>query len=639
MVRLDILAPRRSGEALLRAVHRTGVVHLVPFEAPAAAELALFGLEPAGAPLARSRRLLDQLTELRAVLGVAPVRPADIAGLWDLDLAALERRVADLSAVRAEAGALAAERQGLAAAAAQIARYRELIEGLERVAGRVPVLPGYATAGIIVGGRDRAVLPLLREELEATTAGRCELVAGDLDRDRVAALLVFPLRDAPAVASLIGSRNLEEIALPDELAGARLGEIGPGLAERLDRLAEQARACDERLARLAAGTGPLTAALAEVVADRVAELEALGDAGVSDHLVCVGGWVPADAVERLRAGLRGEVGDTVVVEERPSGERPPAGAPVAFRNRRFARAFEPLTTFVAVPRYGTLDPTPLLALFVPAFIGLMIGDAGYGLVFLALLGLVRWRLGHLPLVRDVWPIGLAAAIATIAFGVLFGEWFGDLGGRTLGLEPIWMSREESFIPLLELTIAIGIGQVGLGLLLGAANAARLHRRREALGRVAMAVVLGTGLVALGSLAGLLPRDVGVVALVALGGAVVIATLSLGAAGPVEALGLAGRVLSYARLTAIGLASVTLAVVANRLGGLVENVVVGALIALLLHALNLAIGVFDASIQGLRLQYVEFFGTFFEAGGVQYAPFRSALDRPADPSPAGSPGGS
>jgi V/A-type H+-transporting ATPase subunit I len=561
-----------------------------------------------------------------------------VAALWDLDLAALERRVADLAAVRAEAGEVAAERQGLVAAAAQVARYRELIDSLERVAGRVPVLPGYATAGIIVGSRDRAVLPLLRDELESTTGGRCELVTGDLDRDRLAALLVFPLRDAPAVASLIGGRNLEEIALPDELVGAPLGEIGPGLAERHGRLVGRARACDERLARLAADIGPLTGALTEVVADRVAELEALGDAGVSDHLVCLAGWAPADAIGRLGDVLRRDAGDAVVVVERPAGGRPPAGAPVAFRNGRFARAFEPLSTFVAVPRYGTLDPTPLLALFLPAFIGLMIGDAGYGLVLLALLAVVRWRLGHLRLVRDFWPIGLAAAVAVIAFGILFGEWFGDLGRRTLGLEPIWMSREESFIPLLVLTIAIGIGQVGLGLLLGAANAARLRQRREALGRLAMAVVLAAGLVALGSLAGLLPPNVGVAALVGLGGATVIATLSLGAAGPVEAIGLAGRVLSYARLTAIGLASVTLAVVANRLGGLVENVVVGALIALLLHALNLGIGVFDASIQGLRLQYVEFFGTFFEAGGVQYTPFRSALDRPVDPSPAGNPGG-
>ncbi len=83
---------------------------------------------------------------------------------------------------------------------------------------------------------------------------------------------------------------------------------------------------------------------------------------------------------------------------------------------------------------------------------------------------------------------------------------------------------------------------------------------------------------------------------------------------------------------------TLAVVANRLGSLAGNLVVGALIAGLLHALNLGIGIFDASIQGLRLHYVEFFGTFVESGGTAYDPFRSELGGLAGSPFDGSPGG-
>jgi len=119
----------------------------------------------------------------------------------------------------------------------RVGRYRELVAGLERVAGRVPVLPGYGATGIVVGARHRAVFPLLRDELEALTGGRCEVVTGDLDADRVAALLVYPLRDAPAVQTLIGGRNLEEIALPDELAGAPLSESGPASPTATRRLA------------------------------------------------------------------------------------------------------------------------------------------------------------------------------------------------------------------------------------------------------------------------------------------------------------------------------------------------------------------------------------------------------------------
>jgi V/A-type H+-transporting ATPase subunit I len=638
MVRVDIVAPRHAGEALLRAVHRAGVVHLVPFEPPRDAGPALFGVEPASVPTARARQLVDRLAELQATLGAVPPRPAAVAELWELGLAELERREALLEPVRAQAGHLAAERARLTAARDRVARYRELIAGLERVAGHVPILPGFGATGIVVGSRHRAVFPLLREELETLTGGRCELVTGELDAERVAALLIYPLRDAAAVQSLVGGRNLEEIALPDEDAGVPLPELAPRLAARQARLAGEIVAADEALADLARREAPSVAALLAVATDRLTELEVLAGAGVSDHLACLSGWVPADEVGELARRLDHEVEGAAVVVERAAERRPPPGAPVALRNGPFLRAFEPLTTFVAVPRYGTLDPTPLLALTFPAFAGLMIGDAGYGLVLLAILALVRWRLGSSPLVRAIWPIGLAAGLATVVFGVLFGEWFGDLGRRVAGVEPLWISREEGLIPLLVLAVAIGVAQVGLGLILAAVNAVRLRERRAAVGHLAIAVVLGTGIVGLGSIAGVVPAGVGVAALVALGGAFVLAFFSLGLAGPIEALGLLGRVLSYARLTAIALASVTLALVANELGGLAGNVVVGALIALLLHALNLGIGVFDASIQGLRLHYVEFFGTFVESGGTPYAPFASVLAPLAEPSGAGMPGG-
>ena len=84
-------------------------------------------------------------------------------------------------------------------------------------------------------------------------------------------------------------------------------------------------------------------------------------------------------------------------------------------------------------------------------------------------------------------------------------------------------------------------------------------------------------------------------------------------------------LSYARLMAIGLASVMLAVVANRLGGVAGNLLVGFAIALVFHVLNFGLGFFDASIQALRLHYVEFFGKFVERGGRRFCPFVSALD--------------
>ena len=101
--------------------------------------------------------------------------------------------------------------------------------------------------------------------------------------------------------------------------------------------------------------------------------------------------------------------------------------------------------------------------------------------------------------------------------------------------------------------------------------------------------------------------------------------------PVEFLSTLGNILSYARIMALGVASVMLAVVANRMVGAIGSVTVGVMFALLFHLVNFAIGLFSPTIHALRLHYVEFFGKFYSPGGVRYTPFRHwAHEGPAVP---------
>ncbi len=93
-------------------------------------------------------------------------------------------------------------------------------------------------------------------------------------------------------------------------------------------------------------------------------------------------------------------------------------------------------------------------------------------------------------------------------------------------------------------------------------------------------------------------------------------------GPIEFIGLIGNILSYLRIAAIGMASVYLAKVANDIAGFLGNLIVGVIIALLLHTLNLALGAFSPTIHSLRLHYVEFFRKFYEGGGRPYQPFQA-----------------
>ena len=90
----------------------------------------------------------------------------------------------------------------------------------------------------------------------------------------------------------------------------------------------------------------------------------------------------------------------------------------------------------------------------------------------------------------------------------------------------------------------------------------------------------------------------------------------------EFIGLMGNILSYLRIAAIGLASVYLAQVANQMAGKLGNLVLGALVAVLIHALNLVMGAFSPTIHSLRLHYVEFFRKFYQGGGRPYEPFES-----------------
>jgi V/A-type H+-transporting ATPase subunit I len=621
MRRLDVVAPRRDARRLLRALHRTGAVHLAPIAEEDRRDVAFRRPGGVADPLARAAA---SIAELRRAI-VAPDAPrALVADLWELDDAGLVARVGELAAVQTRAAELEAERVRLTAARTRSEGYRSLIDGLQTIVDRLPAIQGYAATAIVVQARYRAVLGLLREELEELTGGRCEVMAADLSNERVGAALLYPQRQAAEVRSLLGGKDLEEVPLPDEFAGLPFTEIERRLVAGLEAAEARTAELEAELVDLGRRHGAQVAALEAVLRDRAAESAALAEALESEHLVVVSGWVPADRVEEVRRTVEAELGPAAAVVERPLRPGEEREAPVAFQNRSVLRPFEELASFVSVPRYGSLDPTPYVAMTLPVFVGLMVGDVGYGLVLLALLALAKRRWPRSSVLSRALPIGVLAGVSTIAFGFLFGELFGEAGARAVGLHPVWLDRREATVEFLVLAIAIGAAQVVVGLVLGMLNALLLRSRSMLLERVAMLVGLVAVALVLGWLAGPLPAALGYLGAAALVAAVAVLVATLGLAGPIELVGTVGNILSYARLMAIGLASVMLAVVANELGALTDNLLVGGLVALLLHSLNIALGFFDSSIQGLRLHYVEFFSKFVVPGGVRFAPFTSAL---------------
>jgi V/A-type H+-transporting ATPase subunit I len=175
------------------------------------------------------------------------------------------------------------------------------------------------------------------------------------------------------------------------------------------------------------------------------------------------------------------------------------------------------------------------------------------------------------------------------------------------------------MPFLLLAVALGAVHILLGLGLGVASLVRRHPR-QALGRGLSGVMIILVILALLAAVKVLPGGFFTPAVIGLLVAFPLLILLEGVVAPIELLSTVGNILSYARIMALGVASVMLAVVANRMAGAIGSVAVGVLFALLFHLVNFAIALFSPTVHALRLHYVEFFGKFYSPGGVRYQPF-------------------
>jgi V/A-type H+-transporting ATPase subunit I len=553
----------------------------------------------------------------------------------------------DLAAVAARAEGVAAAVQ---AAVGKVDALRDERDALPRhiasLRRLLPLLPefvelrSYATIVLLVERRHEGLLDLLRTHLERTAGSCFEIVSAPLDADTVGAVVIVPRSRAADTDAWLGGERVSQVRVPAPFAGMSVQQAVEAMEARLARLDAEISGAEAGLhAMLGPYRAEWTRALGAI--DRLLALHAaVGRAGAVGHAFVVAGWTPSNRVGALRSALAREVGSDVLVQEVPLSREERDSVPLLLRNVAPARPFEFLVRLLGLPRYGTTDPTPLMAIFLPLFFGMMLGDIVYAVVVAALALYVRHRWGRRsPVVRDLATIVLIGSAWALVWGVIFGEAAGNLGRQWLGLRPVWINREEALTALLLFAVAIGVAHVLLGLVIGVATSVRTRDRRLLGERGGMLLAL-CGLFLLAAVvADRLPSAALTPAIAALAVGVVLVMVAGGATGallgPVEVMGAIGNVLSYIRLAAIGLASAFLARVANELGGIAGPIWMGVLIAALFHALNVALGIFSPTIQALRLHYVEFFGKFYEAGGRAFEPFgaREGAEAPqAAPAP-------
>jgi V/A-type H+/Na+-transporting ATPase subunit I len=618
MAKLRIIGPRAKLDLTLETLQDLGVLHL-------AAPPEHGALAPADYSRDQARRrrqlhrVLEDLQAARAELDLPPQPPRPRREPAPAGVATLARWARLAGRTTRQARRLAGLIDQLREERALLLKYQQAFTAFAALlppqGGRAGVRAYY----VVVQASQAAQIPHLRQLLTEAIGEGFEIRAQPLQGGEVALLLLVPAASADRIERLLTQSRLAEMPVPRGYEGTSLTEVLPKMLERLGDIPQELEGQQRERRKLRQRVSEDLDRAWFDIQDTLARLEARPLSGLTTRAFVLDGWAPARMAPKVASRLEQAVGPELAVVTIDRAEWAGEEVPVVLQNPRLFRPFELLVSLMPLPRYGTIDPTPYVGVFFPMFFGIMVGDVGYGLALAGLALLLRRRSRPGQRLRAISEIAGACALFTCIFGILFGELLGDLGQRWLGMRAVWFDRSEAIEPFLILVLGLGVVHIVLGLCLGVAGSFR-RDRREALGRGISAVMVLLVVAALLAAVKVLPKGVLTPVAIALLVAFPILVLVEGLVAPVELLSTLGKILSYARIMALGTASVMLAVVANRLGGATGSALIGVTFALLFHLVNFALGVFSPTIHALRLHYVEFFGRFYSPGGVQYRPF-------------------
>lgn len=538
------------------------------------------------------------------------------------DTDALNTLIARVAELERQLGSLEGQESDLAQALEQMMPWASL---------EIPVesLCGTRHTTVLVGVADGEHLHELLDQVEEACEGTAVVTVVSQSRQTARLVVVVHRDHEDDVLSVLRSHGFSNQSFPfnrglvSEFVEKTRDELGRVRAQ-IDEVKREVRDLDGEKSRLWAVLDAY-----EIERDRFLVTERLVR---TKKVFALLGWSKADECNKIEKALA-EIDDALVVtiKDPAEGDDPP----VVLVNNRLTRPFEVILDLYSLPKADEIDPTAAVSFFFALFFAMAAADFGYGVV-LALTSYVLLRKVRMSdLGRKTFELLFISGVAAAVFGLITGGFFGASLGYSL------ISPTEDPIAFIALSLGLGIVHLYAGMIIEFYDNVRRGQVMAGLFDQGLWLLLLTSLIVLGlqsqtSINIPLGEYAGWVAAASAVGLVLtqgrhqsnlLLRLGSGLASLYDISGYFSDVLSYTRLLGLGMASGVIATVINLVASMFWSTpVIGPVVTIVImvfgHVFNLFIGVIGGYVHVSRLQYIEFFGKFFEGGGRAFSPLKA-----------------